>query len=175
MSGANVAMGALAGAGAGSFLGPIGAAAGAVVGTIAGLWGELDGSNQRRAETEEAVRRMKLKQAQYLGTATSRAAASGVEFGSESVQAYLTGMADQFRKESEWALKSGLTVADAQATGAWLNAGAGLVKNAGDFAKSQNWFQTPSLDVTSFSAGTTPNFGDFNLKPPDLSALKWGG
>jgi hypothetical protein len=174
-------MGALSGAGAGAMIGSVipgigtavGAAAGAIVGTVASLWGELDGSAQRKRETEEAVRRMKLRQEQYLGNATSRAAASGFEFDSSSIQAYLGGMAEQFRMESEWAMKNGMKIADAQATGAWLNAGAGLIKDAGDFAKSQNWFQTPSLDVTSFSAGAAPNFGEFNLKPPDLSGLKW--
>ena len=179
MSGASVGAGALSGATAGAVAGSvipgigtaIGAAAGAAIGAGIALWGELDGSAQRKRETEEAVRRMKLRQAQYLGVATSRAAASGVEFGSESIQAYLGGMAEQFRMESEWAMKNGLSIADAQSTAAYLNAGAGIVKAGADFAKSQNWFQTPSMDVTPGAA--PPNFGEFNLKPPDLAGLKW--
>lgn len=164
-------MGALSGAGAGAVLGPWGAAAGAVVGTAIALVGELSGADQKRKETEEAVRRMKAQQAQYLGVSTARAAASGFEFDSSSIQTYLTNMADEFRRESEWALKNGMTIADAQSTAGWVNAATGLVKAGGDFARSQNWFQTPSIEVTSPS--TTPAFGQFNLKPPDLTGLKW--
>jgi hypothetical protein len=174
-------MGALSGAGSGAILGSvipgigtaIGAAAGAVIGTVASLWGELDGSNQRRRETEEAVRRMKLRQEQYFGNAVARSAASGVEFDSSTIQTYLTGMADEFRRESEWAMKNGMRIADAESTTAWLGAGAGLAKAGADFAQSQNWFQSPSLD--GLSGGTTPAFGEFNLKPPDLSQFKLTG
>ena len=181
MSGADVGTGALSGAAVGGTIGSvipgigtaIGAAAGAVVGTVASLWGELDGSAQRKRETEEAVRRMKARQAQYLGVATSRAAASGVEFDSSSIQTYLTGMADEFRRESEWAMKNGMRIADAETSASWLGAGAGLAKAGVDFAQSQNWFQSPSLD--GLSGGTTPAFGEFNLKAPDLSQFKLTG
>ena len=172
MSGASIGMGALTGAGAGAMVaGPWGAAAGAVVGAGIALWGDLTGANQRKAETEEAVRRMKLRQAQYLGQATSRASASGVEFDSESIQTYLSGMAEQFRMESDWAAKNGATLADAQATAGWLGFGNAVVKAAGDFGASQNWFQTPSEPYVA--AGEVPKFGEFNLKPPDISGLKW--
>lgn len=149
----------------------IGAAAGAVIGSIATLFGGLSAAERRRAETAEAVRRMKLRQEQYFGVATSRAAASGVEFDSESIQTYLTGMADEFRRESEWALKNGMQQASDIQTGAILQAGAGLAQAGFGFAASQNWFQTPKLDTTNLD--TSMKFGEFNLKPPDLSGLKW--
>lgn len=151
----------------------IGAAAGAVVGSISALFGGLSAADRKRQETEEAVRRMKLRQEQYLGTATARAAASGVEFDSSSIQTYLTGMADEFRRESEWALKNGMQQASDITTGAFLSAGAGLAQAGFGFAASQNWFQSPSLDGSVFSTGTPPKFGEFNLKSPDIAGLKW--
>ncbi len=124
-----LAVGALAAGGAKSLMafGSMGAAAEA----------------RKRAAMEE-LRRDDRTRATTLGRGMAAAGASGIEFGGSSMSTYLTGMAEEFRKEHLWQLeqaKQGKTLAD------WSN-GLDLASSLGGalfkFGDANAWWQKPS-------------------------------
>lgn len=101
----------------------------------------ISAADQRRRETAEAVRRLKLQQAQVVGATEAAGAGSGVEVGSKSLTSYLTQMTAEFDREADWMRKAGNRGADAADTAA----GFGLLGDLGGgifkFGAANNWFK----------------------------------
>jgi hypothetical protein len=100
-----------------------------------------DAADRQRRETDEAVRRLKVSQDRTLGDTTARGAASGIEFGSESLSTYLRQMSAEFEKEATWMRKSGY-----QEAGATEKAGTyGLLGDLGGgifkFGAMNGWYK----------------------------------
>lgn len=124
---------------------PVIAAGVAVAGSVASYFGKRAQASRMRAETLEAVRRMKLEQGRVLGEGTAAGAASGIESDSASLRNYLDTMAAEFARERAWAQKNGLqSAADVQGA-----AGFGLASDFGSalfqFGGANNWWKKPAL------------------------------
>ena len=159
--------GAAKGAALGAPFGGVGAVVGAGVGAIAGgIMGFLGADAQdaeiarRKAETAEALRRMKLQQEAALGQGRAMAAASGVEFGTGSFHTYLTSMAAEYRRQAEWAQKSGTLTVDAlESSYDWQRATdlAGSLFSAGQMAGIKPKTQAPTGGGSPLSFGPAPS------------------
>ena len=69
------------------------------LGTIGKFSSDLMGNAARQQSISDEIRSTLMKKAQTVGLATARTGASGVEFGSSSVQSYLTGLGGEFDLE----------------------------------------------------------------------------
>lgn len=105
----------------------------------------LDAAAQKRRETAEAVRRLRIHNERVLGQAKLAGASSGVEYESASLQTYLTTMANEFRAEESWMMKAGLKGASAMEQAAGFGAVADIGSSIFQFGSANNWFQTPTV------------------------------
>lgn len=98
-------------------------------------------ARQQRLETKEQVRRLRLQQEATLSTARAAGAASGVEFGSESLQLYLGAMDAEFRRQADWMKKAGYkraaTTEQAGALGFVSDLGGALFQ----YGAANNWWR----------------------------------
>ena len=69
------------------------------LGTVGKFSSDLMGNAARRGQIGDEIRSTEMRKAQTLGLATARTGASGVEFGSSSVQSYLAGLGAEFDLE----------------------------------------------------------------------------
>jgi len=104
-----------------------------------------DAARQRRAETAEAVRRLRLEQARTLGQARAVGAASGAELESASTQAYLSAMTAEFKREADWMARAGAASARSLSQAAGFNLATDLGAGLFQFGSMNNWFQTPTI------------------------------
>lgn len=88
--------------------------------------GSIQKTGLEQGALDEQLRRAKAQQNQVRGDAAARAAASGVAFDSQSTQAYLSAMAEEFKRQLDWARNQGQQAIDAERT-------ASTIKFATDF------------------------------------------
>lgn len=74
---------------------------GAMASAAGSLWSMGAGLTEMGRIAGERKRRMRLEQAQRLGTARSVAGASGVEFSSDSIQRHLQTMQTEFTRQAD--------------------------------------------------------------------------
>lgn len=98
-------------------------------------------AQQLRRDAIERNRRELLQNAQLLGRTRAAAAASGAEFGSESIQKYLTDMAEELRRQSEWAMKSARRQADSLEFQSIFGGFAGLNTAFQNYGAANNWWR----------------------------------
>lgn len=105
----------------------------------------FDAASRRRRAAVEAARRLRIGHERTLSATTAAGAASGITADSGSLQTYLTTMADEFRRQENLLLKSGIEEADAMRSSAAF----GLVGDAAgslfQFGAANNWFKTPAV------------------------------
>ncbi len=137
----------------------VGALGAGILGAGASFWGNLqqagllrEAANLQRQTTDEEVRRFEAQKNQTIGTATAIGAASGVEFQSGSLQKYLSDMAEEFRKQTDWMKAAGYEKAANLERSADIATVAAPFKLFGDvgaslfrFGESQNWWQKKGL------------------------------
>ncbi len=115
--------------------------AGTMLQVAGGLWSIGSGLTEMGRLSAERLRRMKLANAQTLGSATAMGAASGVEFTSESIQRHLQTMASEFQKQ-ETDFQYG---ADQAATNMAMSTGLNMLSDVGkgvaDQGKADNWWR----------------------------------
>ena len=103
-------------------------------------------ASAQRDQAREQDRRLKLQHAQQLGGGLAAGNASGIEADSGSLNAHLSAMTQEFKRQEQWALDAGMTGSAGTQTAGNL----GLVTDLGGaffkYADSQNWFKTPSLE-----------------------------
>jgi hypothetical protein len=137
--------GAASGAAAGTAVMPgWGTAIGAGLGALGGIFswmGSQDQAAKMRAQAEEELRRKKAADEQRLGVATAAGMASGVEADSPSLQAYLSSMQAEMKRQQDWMRKAGAANAGAVSTAGDI----GLFTNLGgtlfNYAKQNNWWK----------------------------------
>jgi hypothetical protein len=120
--------------------------AGGVLG-IASAGGQWWLGRQQVAEQKKAAlegeRRTELERAYTLGDTAARAAASGVEFDSEGIQTYLTGMSNEFARQHQWTLDQIKRGAELGNTANNIGLFTGVTKSLFQTAQANNWWQTP--------------------------------
>ena len=110
-------------------------------GTIASLLGGNKAANAIRERSREEARRFRLQADQVLGEARASAAASGTEFGSESLQKYLGDMALEFKRQEDWIRKHGRQEASAMQTSSLFSSLSGLGSSFFSLASSNNYWR----------------------------------
>ncbi len=132
----------LQGAASGSGFGPAGALAFGAGGALTSWWMGNAASSSRREASMEAIRRQDRQNAFTLGEATAKANASGVELtGTDSFSKYLADMAEEFRREHDWAVQQANRGASISEVGNAIQGMTGLGSSLFRFASSQNWVQ----------------------------------
>lgn len=112
---------------------------------VSSLLSGQEAARQKRAETTEAVRRLRLDQSRTLGQAQAVGAASGVEFSSASTQTYLASMSAEFKREADWMTRAGSAQASAASNAAGFNLATDLGAGLFQFGASNNWFREPTI------------------------------
>ena len=135
--------GAGQGAALGASFGPWGALAGGLAGAAYGWWNSSQQSAEQRRVLNEQLRRQKMQQAQVLGTATARGAASGIEFESASLQGLLSEMQAEFDRQNAWTRRSGMAAANATDAAGKFNFVADLGSSLFRFGGANNWWRSP--------------------------------
>ena len=107
------------------------------------MWSGFAAADQVKKKNDEEIRRQLEQGKQQIGRAAAVGAASGVEFNSASLQAYLGNMSEQFAKHAMWQKEaSNATQADIL-----FSAGASSItdfaKAAHTDAQANNWWQEP--------------------------------
>ena len=130
-------------------LGPWGALAGGIAGAGLGwLTGNQAVEAKRKAALEQA-RRLSLGTMQAQGQGEAAASASGVEGNSASMQKYLADMAAEYRRQNEWAVSQANNAADIGQTTNTLQGITGLGTSLFNFARNNNFWQTPPAGTGS--------------------------
>jgi hypothetical protein len=133
------------------------AIAGAGLG-VAGAFGSFFGKKAQAAEmrrqTLEQVRRDQFQHNTTVGQARTLGAGSGIEYESASLQDYLKNMHDEFKRQEQWTLRSGMKQASAVSSSALF----GLIGDLGgtmtQFGAANNWFQSaPAAAGAGASSG----------------------
>jgi hypothetical protein len=101
---------------------------------------------QRRRELDEQLRRFDKEAAQRLGETRAVGAASGIEFGSRSLQAYLSEMNWEFRRQADLMRQTGELEIDLGRQGRMFDLASGVGGALLQFGQSQNWWQKPPLE-----------------------------
>jgi hypothetical protein len=79
-------------------------------------------ADRRRAAVMETARRLRLTHERTLSETTALGAASGVTMDSAGLQTYLTTMADEFRRQQQFALRAGIDEVNSMEEAAGWNA-----------------------------------------------------
>lgn len=112
---------------------------------IAGGLGRLFGSDaeadQREREARERARRQRISNLQTLGKAEAAGYASGITPDSASLQLYLSTMAEEMRKESDWAIKTEMQSASDVRTAGVFGAVTDIGSSVFKFGESNNWWR----------------------------------
>lgn len=138
---------AAAGAAAGSVVPGWGTAIGAGIGLATGLARYFSGQSQANAmreQEEEKLRRQRLQNAQVLGQAQAAGAASGVEYDSSSLQAYLTSMKSEMDRQLEFQRRAAKTNAGNVSTAAGIGLFTDLGQTFNQVAAMNNYWKTPA-------------------------------
>jgi hypothetical protein len=119
-----------------------GLALGLGVASAATQWwlGNKAADAQKEASLEEERRREK-ERAFVLGETRARAAASGVEFESGSVQSWLSSMEAEFKRQHEWALDQAKRGADLSKLSGSLGFATGIGSSLFQYGAAKNWFR----------------------------------
>lgn len=126
-----------------------------VVGAFGSFFGKRDQAEELRRQAREQLRREQASNNQTLGTARVRAAAGsgggGLEFGSTSLQDWLTAMDQEFTRQEQWNFRVGMKQASAlESSALW-----GLIGDLGgtmtQFGAANNWWK-PSPDALGSGA-----------------------
>jgi hypothetical protein len=134
--------GAAQGAGMGAAFGPWGALIGGVAGGILGLAGGNAAAAAKKRQAEEAIRRLRIHNAQVLGEAGVGVASSGVDQGSASLQTYLTDMTAEMKRQLDWTRKTGSTDAAQVQQTATFGAMTDIAGAVFKFGQQNNWWQS---------------------------------
>ena len=114
------------------------------VSAIGSLIGGLSAAAEKRAQTDEMLRRQRLQQAQVFGKATASAAASGAEFDSSSIQVYLDAMKQEFARENAWVAQQGAAASSNLAWAGGLTAFSDVGRTVMNLGAANNWWRSPS-------------------------------
>lgn len=145
---------AAAGVGAGAKFGPYGALIGGVAGAAWGLYGSLRGNKARFEAEREQIRRQQAETAQVLGQGEAAAGASGLEVtAGSSMATHLATMAEQFRKNHDWAAKQAAIGKGLQDQAASVNFLSTIGGSLFNFAQAKNWWQDAPKDPTTGLGG----------------------
>ena len=106
------------------------------------LGGMAQEGEAQKARNEE-MRRMKAQQDAALGTARARAAASGVEVGAGtgSMSTYLAQMAEEYRRQQDFARSAAGTQHTANLAGGAFKFGADVGQSLLGYASANNWWK----------------------------------
>lgn len=100
-------------------------------------------AREQRRETAEQLRRTRAEHARTLGVASARAAASGVEYESGSIQKLLSDMTTEFWRQEEWMRNRGATSADITSQASRYGLVSDLGQSLFSFGQSNNWWRAP--------------------------------
>jgi hypothetical protein len=136
-----------------------------VASAFGSFFGGRDRAAEMRAQTREQVRRDQLGHNVTVGTARVRGAGSGIDFESTSLQDYLTAMQDEFKRQEDWTLRTGMKQASAmQASAAW-----GLIGDLGgtmtQFGAANNWWQSAPSAAGAAGAGASSGVPYYLARP----------
>ncbi len=114
-----------------------------VASALGSFFGKRSQAKELRLQTLEQVRRDQATNNTTLGTARVRAAGSGLEFESGSLQDWLKAMDDEFTRQEAWTRRTGMKAARSVSNAAtW-----GLIGDLGgtmmSFGQANNWFRQP--------------------------------
>lgn len=96
-------------------------------------------ANARQGEFAEQIRQIGLKRDLTLGTATAKAAASGIELGSSSTTTYLNALTAEFNREIANVKKAARATKTADMIGNISGLLGGAAQTYGTLGQANNW------------------------------------
>ncbi len=107
------------------------------------IFGGFQRADRMRRETDEMIRRFTLQGNRAVGKAQAAGAASGVEYDSGSLTAYLTNMTSEFRKQVDWMRQAGEAGASASELSGVFGGLGDLGGSIFNFGAANKWFRSP--------------------------------